>query len=79
MRVIPMVRTGTARMLKPTTKAVTAPEKESDFDRRPCTLSNVAVISGTKGMGAMADSRCSRVSTSVPNASTWFLHNDKQY
>jgi hypothetical protein len=48
-----MVRTGTARMLKPTTKAVTAPEKESDRERSPCTLSKVATVNGIKGMGAM--------------------------
>lgn len=48
-----MVRTGTARMLKPTTKAVTAPEKESDRERNPCTLSRTAIVNGIKGMGAM--------------------------
>jgi hypothetical protein len=53
MRVTPMVRTGTARMLKPTTKAVTAPEKESDRERSPCTLSKVATVNGIKGMGVM--------------------------
>jgi hypothetical protein len=48
-----MVRKGAARMLKPTTKAVTAPEKESDRERSPCTLSRVAIPNGIKGKGAM--------------------------
>lgn len=56
MRVTPIVRTGAARMLKPTTNAVTAPDRERDLERRPCTLSNTAVTSGMRGMGTMTDS-----------------------